>query len=174
MAITAERVRKLREQTGAGVMECKRALEEAGGDEEKAREVLRQQGLARAERKAGRVAAQGVIDAYIHAGGRIGSMVELNCESDFVARTEDFRRLAHDIAMQVAATAPRYVHPEDVPADVGVDKSEACLLPQPFIKDPDITIQDLIKQHIAKLGENIVVRRFVRYELGEQAEGSRS
>lgn len=174
MGITADRVKKLREETGAGVMDSKRALEEAGGDFEKAKEILRQQGLARAEKKVGRVAAQGVIDAYIHAGGRIGSMVELNCESDFVARTEGFRALAHDVAMQVAATAPRYVRPEDVPADVVAERNEVCLLLQPFIKNPGITIQDLIKEHIAKLGENIVIRRFVRFELGEQPEVGRA
>ena len=172
MAISAAQVKQLRDETGAGVMDAKRALEEAAGNVDRAKEILRKQGLARADKKAGRVAAQGLIDAYIHAGGRIGSMVELNCESDFVARTDDFRTLAHDLAMQVAATSPRYVRPEDAPADVE-NKAEVCLLLQPFIKDPSRTIQDLVKEHIAKLGENIVVRRFVRFELGEQPDESK-
>ncbi len=171
MDVSTTAVKELREKTGAGVMDCKRALVEAGGDDDKAKEILRQQGLARAERKAGRVAAQGVVEAYIHAGGRIGTLVELNCESDFVARTDDFRNLAHDLAMQVAATAPRYLREEEVPADAKVDPKEACLLLQPVIKDPAVTIQDLLRNAIAKLGENIVVRRFVRFELGEQPEG---
>lgn len=173
MAVTAEQVKKLREETGAGVMDAKRALDQAGGNFDKAKEILREQGLARAEKKTGRVAAQGVIDAYIHAGGRIGAMVELNCESDFVARTDDFRTLAHELAMQVAATAPRYVRPEDVPAEEEASKAEVCLLLQPYIRNGAITIQDLVKEQIAKLGENIVVRRFVRYELGEQPESAR-
>jgi len=164
--ISASAVKELREKTGAGVMECKRALVEAEGDLAKAAEILRQQGLAKAEKKAARVASQGVIDAYIHAGGRIGAMVELNCETDFVARNEEFRALAHEIAMQVAATSPTYVGADDVPADVTEAKSEICLLLQPFIKDPSRTVGDLIKDKIAKFGENILVRRFARYELG--------
>lgn len=167
MAVTTEMVKKLREETGAGVMESKRALESAGGDYGKAKEILHEQGLARAKKKMGRVAAQGLVDAYIHAGGRIGAMAEVNCESDFVARTDDFRALAHDLVMQIAATSPRYVRPEDVPPEVTEDKQEICLLLQPFIKDPTITVQDLIKRNIAKLGENIQVRRFARFELGE-------
>jgi elongation factor Ts len=166
LSITAESVRQLREETGAGVMDCKRALTEAGGDFEKAKEVLRQQGLARAEKKAGRVATQGLIESYIHAGGRIGVLLELNCESDFVARTEDFRALAHDLAMQVAALAPAYVRAEDVPADAQVEPNE-ILLNQPFIRDAGVTIQDLVRNSIAKLGENIQIRRFVRFSLGE-------
>jgi elongation factor Ts len=166
LSITAENVRQLREETGAGVMDCKRALTEAEGDFEKAKEVLRQQGLARAEKKAGRVAAQGLIESYIHAGGRIGVLIELNCESDFVARTDDFRALAHDLAMQVAALAPTYIRAEDVPADAQVEPNE-ILLNQPFIRDAGVTIQDLIKGNVAKLGENIQVRRFVRFSLGE-------
>ncbi len=166
MDISASAVKELREKTGAGVMECKRALVEAKGDMDKAIEILRQAGLARAEKKAERVASQGVIDAYIHAGGRIGSMVELNCETDFVARNEEFRALAHDIAMQVAATAPSYISAQDVPEEQKAQAAELALLEQPFIKDPKRTIGDVIKDKIAKFGENIVVRRFVRYELG--------
>lgn len=168
MNITADQVRQLREATGAGVMDCKRALTEAGGDVEQAKEVLRQSGLARAEKKAGRVASQGLIESYIHAGGRIGVLLELNCESDFVARTDDFRALAHDIAMQVAALAPRYVRTEDVPADAQVEPNE-ILLNQPFIRDAGVTIQDLVRNSVAKLGENIQIRRFVRFSLGEGA-----
>jgi elongation factor Ts len=167
--ITASAVKELRDRTGAGVMECKRALVEAGGNVNKAIEILNQQGLARAEKKAGRVATQGVIDAYIHAGGRIGAMVEVNCETDFVARTEDFRRLAHDIAMQVAATGPKYLRREDVPADDAARASELALLAQPFIKEPGVTIEDLIKRNVAKLGEAIRVSRFARYALGEES-----
>ena len=168
MSITAESVRQLRQETGAGVMDCKRALTEAKGDFEKAKEVLRQQGLASAEKKAGRVATQGLIESYIHAGGRIGVLIELNCESDFVARTDDFHALAHDLAMQVAALAPTYVRAEDVPADAQVEANE-ILLNQPFIRDAGVTIQDLIKGNVAKLGENIQIRRFVRFSLGEGA-----
>ena len=150
-------------------MECKRALQEAGGNIQKAEEILFRQGLARAEKKAGRVAMQGLIDAYIHAGGRIGAMVEVNCETDFVARTEDFRKLTHDIAMQIAATAPRYISVSDVPADEAERANELALLAQPFIKDPSVTIEQMIKSYVAKLGEAISVRRFARYELGEPA-----
>jgi elongation factor Ts len=167
--ITASAVKELRDRTGAGVMECKRALVEAGGNVNKAIEILNQQGLARAEKKSGRIATQGVIDAYIHAGGRIGAMVEVNCETDFVARTEDFRRLAHDIAMQVAATGPKYLRREDVPADDAARASELALLAQPFIKEPGVTIEDLIKRNVAKLGEAIRVGRFARYALGEES-----
>ncbi len=161
--VSAAKVKELRELTGAGVMDSKRALEAAGGDLAKAVEILRQQGLARAAKKAERKAEQGMIDAYIHAGGRIGAMVEVNCETDFVARTEDFRRLVHDIAMQIAATSPKVVGNEP---ELGEVSEEEILLKQPFIKDPSITIEDLIKGSIAKMGENIVVRRFARFELG--------
>lgn len=171
MEISAAMVKKLRDETGAGIMECKRALQEAEGDEKKAKIILNEHGLARAEKKSGRVAAQGLIEAYTHAGGRICAMVEVNCESDFVARTDDFRLLAHDLAMQVAATSPRFIRAEDVPADdTETVRVEACLLLQPFIKEPSLSIQDLIKQHVAKLGENIQIRRIARFELGESAE----
>ncbi len=148
-------------------MECKRALVEAGGNAQKAAEILERQGLARAERKAGRVASQGLVDSYIHAGGRIGALVEVNCETDFVARTEDFRALTHDIAMQVAATAPKYIAKSDVPEAEADRAGELALLAQPFIKEPGVTIEDLIKRYVAKVGEAIRVRRFTRYELGE-------
>jgi elongation factor Ts len=167
LAVTAEMVKQLREETGAGVMECKKALVEANGDINKAKETLRQSGLARAEKKSSRVAAQGLIEPYIHGNGRIGVLIELNCESDFVARTEAFRALAHDIAMQVAATSPKYVGVGDVPAEETAPKEEICLLAQPFIKNPGQTIDQLIKEKIGTIGENIVLRRFTRFELGE-------
>ena len=167
--ITAAMVKELRARTGAGVMDSKRALEASGGDLARAEEILRQQGLVRAAKKAERLAEQGLIDAYIHAGGRIGSMVEVNCETDFVARTEDFRRLAHDIAMQVAATNPKVVgnEPELAAGGAGAQiPEEDILLRQPFIKDPSMTVDDLVKSTIARVGENIVIRRFARFELG--------
>ena len=184
MVITANDVKVLREKTGAGIMDCKRALEESDGNMDKAAEVLRQQGLTKAEGKAGRVAAQGVIEPYIHAGGRIGAIVEVNCETDFVARTNDFRILAHDIAMQVAATNPRFLNEDEIPAkswpalesEFGERKralEAVSLFDQPFIKDSRTTIRDLIKESIGKLGENIVVRRFARFEVGaDQPEAS--
>ncbi len=184
MAITTEMVRALRDETGAGIMDSKRALEEAGGNVEKAKEVLRQQGLARAGKKSDRSALQGLIEPYIHGGGRIGALIEINCETDFVARTPDFQALAHDIAMQVAAIPPRYISSADVPeADVaGLEKEfggkeeafkQVVLLEQAFIKDAKKTIADVINEGIAKLGENIIIRRFSRFELGEgQSEES--
>lgn len=177
VVINAAQVKELREKTGAGIMECKRALESSGGNMVQASDILKQQGLAKAEKKAGRAASQGVVEPYIHAGGRIGAIVELNCETDFVARTSDFRTLAHDLAMQIAATAPRAVAEDQIAAadfadlerEYG-DRKKALeavsLLDQPFIKDPKFTIRDLIKSQIGKLGENIVVRRFARFEVG--------
>jgi elongation factor Ts len=197
MAITADMVKQLRAETGAGVLDCRNALEKANGDFQKAVELLRQKGLAAAEKKAGREAREGIIGSYIHTGAKVAALVELNCETDFVARTPDFQQLARDLAMQVVATAPLYVRPEDVPAEVvervkqealaeiaGSDKpaavverivegklakfyDEACLLRQNFIRDEALTVENLIKQAIARMGENIVVRRFVRYELGQ-------
>jgi elongation factor Ts len=196
--ISAAEVKELREKTGAGVMESKKALEESCGNMEKAAEILTRRGIAKAEKKASRTTNQGLVEAYIHGGGRIGSLIELNTETDFVARTPDFRELAHDIAMQVAATNPTYLRVEDIPAEV-IEKEKAVfaetmkgkpaqilekategrlakfygevvLLNQPFIKDCDVTIQQLITQKIAKLGENIAVRRFARFQLGEGAE----
>jgi elongation factor Ts len=167
MAVTTEAIRELREKTGAGVMDCRRALEQTGGDVQKAVAVLQQQGLERAEKKSGRVASQGVIDSYLHAGGRIGAMVELNCETDFVARDEGFRALAHEIAMQIAATAPEFVSEEDAPADLSADeKKQKVLMLQPFIKNERQNIGQLIIERAAKYGENVRVRRFTRFELG--------
>ena len=167
--ISATMVKELRELSGAGIMDCKRALENSGGDVAKAAELLKAQGLAKAEKKAERTARQGLVDSYIHAGGRIGSMVEVNCETDFVARTDDFKRLAHDIAMQVAATNPKVIGNESNPESStdGQDVAdEDVLLKQPFIKDPSMSIEALVKNAIAKTGENIVIKRFARFELG--------
>lgn len=195
MAISIEQVKDLRQQTGAGVLDCRNALEEVDGDLEKAMELLSKKGLAVAAEKAEREASEGLVEAYIHAGGKLGVLLEVNCETDFVARTDDFRELAHDLAMQVAATSPEYLASDDIPADVlererewhrgqiGGDKSEeiierilegklhkyyqqVCLLDQPFIKEEGMTVRDLITSKIAKLGENIKVHRFARFELG--------
>lgn len=191
MQITTQMVKDLREQTGAGIMDAKRALEAAEGDFGKATQILQQQGLKRAERKSDREASEGLVWSYIHGGqpgqngGRIGTLVEVNCETDFVARTEDFRSLVRDIAMQVAAANPRYVSADEIPDDAmsggesefgDRDKfvEQVALLSQPFIKDPRRTIQDLVKEQIGKLGENIVIRRFVRFELGASDSESES
>ena len=195
--VTAQMVKQLREKTGAGFMECKSALVEAGGDMAQAELILRKRGLASAQKKTGRATQEGLIGAYIHAGGRLGVMVEVNCESDFVARTEDFQQLVHDIAMHVAATDPRFLRKEDVSAEALaeekevqraralaegkpekiVDKivegrlakfyEEVCLLEQPFVKDNTMTVSQLVASKIAKLGENITVRRFTRFKVGE-------
>ena len=193
-------VKELRERTGAGIVDCQRALTESGGDVEKAIVFLREKGLATAAKKAGRVAAQGAVSAYVHGGGKIGVLVEVNCETDFVARTEEFQRLVKDLAMQVAAANPRYVRRDEVseaerereraiyraqtaqsgkPAAVierivegKLEKfySETCLLEQPFIREPGKTIDQIVKEVVARTGENIVVRRFARFQVGE-AEG---
>ena len=193
-AITAERVKELREKTNAGMMECKKALADAKGDLAEAEKVLIKRGVKRAEKKKGRVAQEGIIYSYVHLGGKIGVLLELNCETDFVSRNQVFQTLAKEIAMQIAATNPRYVMREDVsedkvkeltdvwlndfrdkPKEVAqkiiagkLDKyfAQECLMEQPFIKDDTISINDYIKTKIAEIGENIVVRRFVRYELG--------
>ena len=180
MASTIEKIKQLREETAAGMMDVKRALEESDGDVEGARQVLRERGQALAQKKSGRAATEGLIEAYVHFNGRIGVLVEVNCETDFVARTPDFRDLAHDLAMQVAATAPKYVSLDDVPEDewAALEKeygsrqqavAGAVLLEQPFIKDAKLSIRDLIRDRIAKLGENILVARFARFEVGEAA-----
>jgi elongation factor Ts len=177
MVVTANQVKELREKSGAGIMECKRALEQVEGDIARAIELLKHQGLAKADKKTGRATSQGLVEPYIHGAGRIGSIVEVNCETDFVARTPEFRELAHDLAMQVAATAPTYVSVEDVPEGAWgeLDKeygdrekaTEAVvLLEQPFIKDPKFSIRDVVRERIGKLGENIIVRRFARFEVG--------
>ena len=197
-AITAEIVKQLREKSGVGMMDCKRALEETGGDMEKAFDLLRTKGLAKAEKRAGRVTKQGLVYSYIHTGGTIGVLIELNCESDFVARTDAFVELAKNIAMHVAASNPLALDRASVPPDVvarekaiHMDAAQAtgkppaivekiaegkmakfyednCLLSQKFIKDPERTIQDLLNEAIAKIGENISLRRFTRYQLGEE------
>ena len=197
MAISAKEVKELREKTGAGIMDCKAALKEADGDMEKAIEILKKKGIAKAAKKASRVASDGLIGSYIHHGGKIGVLVEVNCETDFVAKTDDFKNLVNEIAMQIAASNPLYVKREDIPEEVLskekevyraqalesgkpekiVDRivegkmekyfKEVCLLEQPYIRDDEKTVKDLINETIAKVGENIVVRRFVRFVLGE-------
>ncbi|MEE8638101.1 MAG: translation elongation factor Ts [Candidatus Margulisiibacteriota bacterium] len=199
MEVTVEMVRALREKTGCGMMDCKAALTEAKGDAEKAKDILRKKGLAAVARRAGRVAAQGLIDSYIHIGAKIGVLVEVNCESDFVARNIEFQAFVKDIAMQVTASNPQYLSRDDVPDGIiqhekdiletqaqqegkpekAVEKivegrlekfySEVCLLDQPYIKDPKMTIKDLLAGLVAKIGENIVIRRFIRYQLGEKS-----
>lgn len=198
VAVSTELVKELREKTGAGMMDCKRALEESGGDMQKAIDVLRKKGAATAAKRADKETNQGVVEAYIHAGGRIGAMVELNCETDFVAKTPDFKALAHDIAMQIAAMTPRYIAREQVEKTViekeleiyktqaqnegkkaeiaekiaqgRLDKfyQEICLMEQSFIKDSGKTIKDLLDEATAKVGERISIRRFIRYHLGEE------
>ena len=197
MEITAEMVKDLRERTGIGFMECKDALSESGGDMEKAIEVLRKKGYARAQAKAGRTASQGIVSSYVHMNGRIGVLVELNCESDFVARNEEFQALAKEIAMQVAAARPKYVSSDEIPEEtVNAEKEiiraqlgdmkkppeimekivqgklgkyfeEICLLDQPYIRDDKVKVKDLLAQAVAKIGENIKVGRFTRFEIGQ-------
>lgn len=165
--MSLEAIKNLREQTSAGVMDCKNALEEAGGDIVKATELLRQKGLALAAKKSTRETLEGIVDSYVHTGGRVGAIVELNCETDFVARTPEFKELVHNIAMQVAAMSPLYVDNKAVPEGDSVNPEEACLMEQPFIKDPTRTINELINETMARVGENIRVRRFERFALGE-------
>lgn len=167
MKIPTETIKELREQSGAGIMDCRNALIQAEGQIEQALEILKQQSLVKVEKKKTRTAAQGIVEAYIHAGGRIGAMIELNCESDFVARTDEFKELAHNVAMQVAAMSPECVTEEQLPEDSEADPKMACLMLQPYIKDQTITIQDIINQAIAKVGENIKIGRFARFEVGE-------
>jgi elongation factor Ts len=166
MKISVEAVKELRNITNVGIADCKKALSEVGGDIEKAIEILKQRGVAIAEEKKDVSTAEGVIDAYIHHTKRIGALVELNCETDFVARTAEFKELAHDLAMQIAATSPQFLTSEDMPPEAETDPQAACLLSQPFIKEPTKTVQEIITETIAKVGENIKVRRFVRFELG--------
>ena len=167
MPVTVEDIKALRDITGAGVMDSKKALEEAEGDLKRAEDILRQQGIASAAKKANRATNQGVIESYIHSGGRIGAMVEVNCETDFVARTDDFQALANNLAMQVAAMSPTYVDESDVPEDQDADSAQDCLMQQPFIREPSRTVQDMVNETVGKLGENIRVRRFKRFSLGE-------
>ena len=167
MVTSVEDIKALRERTSAGVMDCKNALEEADGDMDKAVEILAKKGIASAANRASRATGEGVIESYIHSGGRIGVLLEINCETDFVARTDEFKQLAHDVAMQVAAMAPTFVDSEDVPDGEDAVSQEAVLMQQPFIKDPTKIIRDLVNESIGKLGENIKVRRFTRFSLGE-------
>lgn len=166
MNIPVEAVKELRQRTGAGIADCKSALEKAGGDIDRACEDLKQRGFATAEKKAHRTTTQGMVESYIHTGKKVGVLLELNCETDFVARTDQFQQLAHDIAMQIAAMSPLYISASDIPAGAEVDPLAACLLQQPFIKDPTRTIEEIIKQTISTVGENIRVRRLVRFEVG--------
>jgi elongation factor Ts len=170
LKISLDLIKELREQSGAGVMQCRNALVKNEGNREKALEFLKEQGLLKAKEKAERAAAEGLIEAYIHTGGRVGAMVELNCETDFVARTEEFKQLAHNLAMQIAAMAPQFISEEDVPEGADLETQAACLLLQPYIKDQELTIQDIITETIAKVGENIKVGRFARFELGEKEQ----
>ena len=166
MDITTDMIKEVREQSGAGIMDCRTALIGAEGNLEKALEVLKEKGLSKAAKKAGRSTGQGLIESYIHTAGRIGALVELNCETDFVARTDEFKELAHCLAMQVAALDPQYIDKEDVPEDTDTEPDEDCLLLQQYIKDPTKTVNEVIIETIAKVGENIRVSRFIRYELG--------
>jgi len=199
MEISLETIKALREKTGCGMMDCKKALFETDGDAERASDLLRKKGLAAAAKRADRVAAQGIVESYIHTGGKIGVLVEVNSESDFVARNSDFTTFARDIAMQIAASSPLFIAREEVPAEMIAHEkeiletqakesgkpaaalqkiiegrlekfyAEVCLLEQPFIRDPKVTIKDLLASLVAKIGENIVVRRFTRYQLGEKS-----
>lgn len=201
MDISADVVKKLREKTGVGLMDCKEALKQSNGDMEKAIDFLREKGLAKLQKRMGKVASEGTVASYIHTGGKVGVMVEVNCETDFVANTKEFQEFARDIAMQITASTPLYVKREDVPQDViGKEKEiykkqalesgkpekivdkiaegklgkfyqEVCLVEQSFIKNPDITVKDLIEELIVKMGEKILINRFVRFQLGETVEG---
>jgi elongation factor Ts len=167
LTTSTQTIKALREKTGAGVIDCKKALDEAEGNMDKACEILIQRGIAFAEKKADRTAEQGIIEAYVHSGGKIGVMVEVNCETDFVARNDQFKELSHNIAMQIAAMSPIFVSQDNITPGTDCEPQSACLLQQPFIKDPARTIQDIIAETVAKTGENIKVRRFTRFELGE-------
>ncbi|MBK5224964.1 MAG: translation elongation factor Ts [Thermoleophilia bacterium] len=199
MAVSAKEVKELREQTGAGMMDCKKALSECSGNREDAVKLLRTKGLADAAKRSGRAANEGLVDSYIHAGGKIGVLVEVNSETDFVARNDDFKAFVHDVAMHIAAAAPKYISREDVPADVieaelSIYKEQAkatgkpenilekiatgkldkyfeqiCLLEQPFVKDDKLTVEQLLGELVGKIGENIGIRRFVRFELGKDS-----
>ncbi len=166
MEISTDMIKELRDQCGAGIMDCRNALLAVGGDSTKALEILKEKGLLQAKKKAERVTKQGLVEAYIHTGGRVGAMIEVNCETDFVARTDEFKGLAHCIALQVAAMSPQFISALEIPEGSDIDPKVACLLLQPYIKDPTRTVQDVIVETIAKVGENIKVSRFIRFELG--------
>lgn len=167
MAVTVEQIRDLRNQTGAGVMDCKQALEASDGDLEKAAEALRAKGFAQAARRSDRITNQGLVEAYVHTGGRVAAMVELGCETDFVARTPEFKDLAHDIAMQVAAMAPAYLDEDDIEEGDERPPAQVSLLRQPFIKDNSSPVAEVVQELAAKMGENVKVLRFSRLALGE-------
>ena len=197
MQITTDMIKKLRQSTGSGILDCRNALTQADGDFDKAIDYLRKKGLAKASKRAGRQALEGIVELYSHGDGRLGVMVEVNCETDFVGRSEKFRKFAHEVALQIAATAPLYIHEEDVPEEtlkheeeiasaraqeegkpdkiiprivegyIKKYKDETVLLRQPYIRDESITIQDLLTQNIAVMGENIIIKRFARFALGE-------
>ena len=173
MQVSTEAIKTLREQTGAGIMDCKRALQEAKGDVAAALATLKERGYAMAKKKEVRATGQGLVEAYVHGGGRVAALVEVNCESDFVARTPEFKELAHDLAMQVVATNPRFLKREDVPPGSEAN-DEDCLLLQPFIKDPGRIVQDIISEAISKVRENIRIKRFVRFELGLDGQNAQS
>ena len=166
MPVSPAAVKELRELTGAGILDCKSALDEAGGDFDKAKDILRKKGIAMAAKKAERATAEGLVQTYVHHDGRLGALVEINCETDFVARTEDFSKLAQNIALQVAATNPTYVASEDIPKGTEGDAKDLCLLLQPFVRDESMTVADMVKETIRRTGENIRIRRFARFELG--------
>jgi elongation factor Ts len=166
LEVTTEKIKTLREQTGAGIMDCRNALMGCEGDIDKAVEYLKEKGLLKAQKKSERTTGQGLVEAYIHTAGRIGAMVEINCETDFVARTDEFKQLAHCLAMQVAALSPKYISEDEIKEGEECDPKEACLLAQPYIKDPTKIVKDIVVETIAKTGENIRVKRFIRYELG--------
>jgi elongation factor Ts len=171
LKISLEMVKELRGQSGAGIMQCRKALMECQGDIERALEFLKEQGLLKAKEKKERATTQGLIEAYIHTGGRVGAMVEVNCETDFVARTDEFKELAHQMAMQVAAMQPLFISEEEYSSETELEPQTACLLLQPYIKDPERSVQDIITETIAKVGENIKISRFARFELGDQESG---
>ncbi len=166
MEISTDKIKELRQKTGAGIMDCKKALGEADGNLDKACDIISQRGLAIAKKKSERSAEQGVIECYVHTGNHLGVMVEVNCETDFVARTPEFKELAHNIALQISAMSPQYISRDDIPADVTAEPQTVCLLLQPFIKDPARSVQEIITETVAKTGENIKIRRFKRFELG--------
>ncbi len=170
MKISLDAVKALREKTSASIADCRNALELAGGDERKALELLRARGAAIAERRQGRTATEGRVESYVHHDGRLAALVEVNCETDFVARTTEFAQFCKDVAMHVAAMSPRYLRREEALSDGGLGAEElkaACLVEQPFVKDPSLTVGDLLQALIAKTGENVVIRRFVRFAVGE-------
>ena len=167
MAITTEQIKELRDLTGAGIMDCKRALEEAQGDMKKASQAIMVAGIAKTEKKSDREASEGVVESYIHSGSRIGSLVELNCETDFVSRLPEFKKLAHDLTMQVAAMAPKYVDKSEMPDGDDSDPEVVCLMQQSFIKDDSKVMQELVTELAARVGENVRVKRFARFALGD-------